>query len=189
MQPDQKPGASAARPQAQSKRSRSTLWVAVGLGALAVAGAALFALGVFKPSASKIASESNRKAAEAIQALPANADVAATVAALNQILVPFAPDSKALPPEAEAVLKVAAKKINALPAETKIDVVGLTPSTPKSEDELRLVLDRAAAVIAYLEANGVTRGRLRAIGSSTALPANKQADADNRPLVVFRAAI
>jgi outer membrane protein OmpA-like peptidoglycan-associated protein len=188
MDSDQTPATRAARPQAGPKRGGSTLWAALGLGALVLAGVALFALGVFKPDPSKVARETNLKVVEAIQALPANADAAATLAALNQIVVPFAAGSNALPPEAETVLKVAAQKINALPAGTKIDVVALSPSTPKSEPEFRLILERATAVITYLEANGVAPGRLRAIGSSAPLPAGKQADSYTGPLIAFRPA-
>lgn len=188
MDSDQTPAASAARAQATPKGGSSTLWAAIGLGVLVVAGIALFALGVFKPDPAKVARETNLKAAEAIQALPPQADTAATLAALNQIVVPFAPGSNTLPPEAETVLKIAAQKINALPAGTKIDVVALSPSVPKSEAEFRLVLERATAVITYLEANGVATGRLRAIGSSAPLPAGKQADAYTGPLIAFRPA-
>jgi outer membrane protein OmpA-like peptidoglycan-associated protein len=188
MDSDQIPAASAARARAAPKRGGSTLWAAIGLGALVVAGVALFALGVFKPDPAKVAREANLKAAEAMQALPANADAAVTLAALNQIVVPFTAGSNALPPEAEPVLKIAAQKINALPAGTKIDVVALSPSAPKTEPEFRLILERATAVITYLEANGVATGRLRAIGSSAPLPAGKQAESYTGPLIAFRPA-
>jgi outer membrane protein OmpA-like peptidoglycan-associated protein len=188
MDSDQTPAASAARTKTAPRRGSSTLWAAIGLGALVAAAAALFALGVFKPDPAKVARETNLKAAEAMQALPANADAAATLAALNQIVVPFTAGSNVLPPEAEPVLKIAAQKINALPAGTKIDVVALSPSMPKSEPEFRLILERASAVITYLEANGVAAGRLRAIGSSAPLPAGKQPDTYTGPLIAFRPA-
>ncbi len=177
---------SAARTGAPARRGGSTLWIGVGLAILVIAGVALFALGAFKPAPGKRALEANKKAASAILALPANADVATTLAALNQIVVPFAAGSNALPPEAEDVLKVVAQKINALPAGTKIDVVGIADTPPKSEPEFRLILERASAVISYLEKNGVATGRLRAIGTSAPPAAGKADTRYTGPQIAFR---
>ncbi len=169
-----------------AKRRGSTRWIGIGLAVLVIAGLALFGLGVLKPDPSKRALEANKKAASAIQALPANADVAATLAALNQIVVPFEAGSNALPPAAEDVLKIAAQKINSLPADTKIDVVGIADTLPKSEPEFRLILERASAVITYLEKNGVAPGRLRAIGTSAPTPAGKENTRYTGPQITFR---
>jgi outer membrane protein OmpA-like peptidoglycan-associated protein len=177
---------SAGATRAPAPRSSSTLWIGVGLAVLVIAGVALFALGAFKPDPGKRAIEANKKAASAILALPANADVATTLAALNQIVVPFAAGSNALPPEAEEVLRVVAQKINTLPATTKIDVVALAETMPKTEPEFRLILERASAVVAFLEKNGVAPGRLRAIGTSVPVPAGKSAAPYTGPQITFR---
>jgi outer membrane protein OmpA-like peptidoglycan-associated protein len=179
--------AASRKAEVKPAKRASVKWIGAALGILMAAAAALFAIGVFKPDPAKVARAANTKAAAAIQALPANADAAATMAVLNQIVVPFAAGSNALPPEAEEVLKVAAQKISALPESTRIDVVSLAATMPKSEPEFRLILERSSAVISFMEKNGVAAGRLRAIGSSAPMPPGKQADAYTGPLITFRA--
>ncbi len=183
---DSDQGSPAVATRSSAKRNGSTRWIGIGLAVLVIAGLALFGLGAFKPDPGKRALEANKKAAGVILALPSNADVATTLAALNQIVVPFEAGSNVLPPAAEDVLKVAAQRINALPAGTKIDVVAVAETAPKTEPEFRLILERASAVITYLEKNGVPAGRLRAMGTSAPTAAGKADTRYTGPQITFR---
>ncbi len=174
----------AARPTA--KRSATTLWSGAALVILIGIAGALFSLGFLEQDAGKPVRTANAKATQVIQGLPSNAELSALIAALNQMVVPFVPGSHALPAEAEPVLQVAAQRINALPPHTRIDVIAIATTTPSSDADHWLIMERASTVVAYLEKQGVAPGRLRAIGSTGMRPSSAADGVYTGPLVVFR---
>jgi outer membrane protein OmpA-like peptidoglycan-associated protein len=116
------------------------------------------------------ARQANDAALESLRALPPEPTIEQALAALNGIVVNFASNSDAVPPEATELLKSAAIVIAGLPPETRILVTGHTDNVGDAAANLVLSRRRAQAVRAVLVGHGAPATVLSAHGLGDSRP-------------------
>ncbi|MCE2969116.1 MAG: OmpA family protein [Burkholderiales bacterium] len=99
---------------------------------------------------------------------------------LNQIVLPFAPGSVEIPEQAQPVLTAAARAIDRLPKGTRLHVTGHTDDSEEAGLGLSLGLQRAAAVVDFLYANGAPTDKVSAIGVGSQRPLAAEKTEDGR---------
>jgi outer membrane protein OmpA-like peptidoglycan-associated protein len=111
-----------------------------------------------------VAEEAEKKAAEALTALPANFTAAQLVEALNLEIINFASGDATIPKDREDLLTKSAEYIKKLPADAKIEVGGHTDNRGAAAGNLTLSGKRADAVKAFLVKAGVNAAALTSKG-------------------------
>lgn len=108
----------------------------------------------------------------ALNNLPNPAQAEALARALNLQIINFASDSALIPPANQAILDIAAARMQQAP-DIALTVEGYTDATGDAVYNKRLSEQRARAVVDYLVSQGVASSRLTAIGHG---PENPIAD-------------
>ena len=113
----------------------------------------------------------NQKALQTLQSL-SGTEVGAEkiVAALNLVVINFAPGSDQLPDDAQNLLKTAAPLLAALPEQAQVTLVGHTDNQGSVIRNLGLSLQRAQAVRDALVSAGVDSTRLNIAGAGDSRP-------------------
>lgn len=137
---------------------RST-WAVVALAALALPACE-------RESEAQRAQKINDRVQIELADVRASTPPADALKLLNQIALPFAPGSVEIPEHAQPVLKAAARAIDRLPKGTRLHVIG---HSDRSE-ESGLGLQRAAAVVDFLYANGAPTDKVSPVGVGSQLP-------------------
>ncbi|MCU0951717.1 MAG: OmpA family protein [Burkholderiaceae bacterium] len=122
----------------------------------------------------------NDAALKALAGLPADARADQVIAALNLGVVNFAIGSSDVPPSAAPLLDAAARAIVALPAGTRVALIGHTDNRGPQEANMALSRQRADAVRQALSARGVAAERLVASGAGDARPLASNATDEGR---------
>lgn len=123
-----------------------------------------------KFNAASATQAANDKALAALSAIKPNATLVDVLPLLNLIVVNFASGSAAVPADVEPVLKLAAQVLGALPAPTRVMVVGHTDNMGTEEANEVLSLKRAESVRTTLTTLGVDAERLQVAGVGDAKP-------------------
>lgn len=130
------------------------------------------------------AAAAERRATDAalkvLAGLPADARADQVVAALNLGAIGFASGSSDVPASAAPLLDLAARAIGALPAATRLALVGHTDNHGIQDANMALSVQRAEAVRQALVTRGVAAGRLVARGAGDARPIASNATEEGR---------
>lgn len=120
--------------------------------------------------AAAVTRDANSKARQALETFTEDAAPTAVAAALSDMVIPFAFHSTQIPTEADAVLKAGAQALLALPADTRIQLIGHTDNQGSALKNLGLSLHRAHAVRDALVRLGVDAARLEVSGAGDSRP-------------------
>jgi outer membrane protein OmpA-like peptidoglycan-associated protein len=124
--------------------------------------------------------QANHKAQIDLAEVKAATPLPDAVKTLNLVAVRFAHGSTEIPLEAQPALKAAARAIDRLPKEARLQVTGHTDPSEEAGLGLTLGLKRASAVVDFLYANGAPIDKVRAIGVGNQQPAGDAATEDGR---------
>ena len=122
----------------------------------------------------------NDAALKALASLAVDARADQVVAALNLGAIGFASGSSDVPVSAAPLLDMAARAIGALPAATRLALIGHTDNQGIQDANMALSVQRAEAVRQALVARGVAAGRLVARGAGDARPIASNATDEGR---------